>query len=297
MKRKRLQCIDAREIPIVDFLKSNGYMASYENIKEAWYLSPLRSEKIPSFKVSKPLNRWFDHGLGLGGNIVDLVVRLNNRDVKEALQILDGFSHSFSFQQQEDFSSKSESSNKIRILSVRELNHLALKNYLMKRKINPVLVSSYVSEIHYSVNERHYFAIGLKNNSGGWELRNQYFKCASSPKDYSLISTSKNKLTITEGMFDFFTLITLSPDLPQLTDFLILNSISFIEKVIPIIMRYNESELYLDNDFSGKKAVRYIQSQCKNVIDKSAVYKNNKDLNEFVVKGQNRSPGSQLKIG
>ena len=288
MKRKRLQCIDAREISIVEFLKSNGYMASHENIKEAWYLSPLRSEKIPSFKVSKSLNRWFDHGLGLGGNIVDLVVRLSDCDVKEALQILDGFSHTFSFQQQKHFSSKSESNNKIRILSIRKLKHLALKNYLKKRKINPDLVSCYISEVHYSVNERHYFAIGLKNNSGGWELRNQYYKCASSPKDYSLISTSTNKLTITEGMFDFFTQITLYPGLPQLTDFLILNSISFVEKVIPTIKKYNESELYLDNDFSGKKAVRYIQSQCQNVIDKSAVYKNHKDINEFAMHSKQR---------
>jgi hypothetical protein len=37
-------------------------------------------------------------------------------------------------------------------------------------------------------------------------LRNPYYKNAAAPKDYSFFSTGKNRLAVTEGMFDFFSL-------------------------------------------------------------------------------------------
>ena len=90
MKKEKLQCDTAREISIVEFLKKNGFSPHRENHKEAWYLSPIRDESTSSFKVSKILNRWYDHGLGKGGNVIDLVLDMNNNcSVQEALLILD----------------------------------------------------------------------------------------------------------------------------------------------------------------------------------------------------------------
>jgi hypothetical protein len=31
-----------------------------------WYLSPLRNEKTPSFRITRKLNVWYDHGMGKG---------------------------------------------------------------------------------------------------------------------------------------------------------------------------------------------------------------------------------------
>ena len=85
VKKEKLQCDTAREIPIVEFLNKNGFSPQKENHKEAWYLSPIRKENNPSFKVSKILNRWYDFGLGRGGNIIDLVIEMNNNcSVQEA---------------------------------------------------------------------------------------------------------------------------------------------------------------------------------------------------------------------
>ena len=75
----KLQCDKAREIPITEFLKKSGFSPVRENQNSAWYLSPIRNENEASFKVSKVLNRWYDHGIGKGGNIIDLVIEMNNR--------------------------------------------------------------------------------------------------------------------------------------------------------------------------------------------------------------------------
>ncbi|HPF51925.1 MAG TPA: DNA primase, partial [Draconibacterium sp.] len=74
----KLQCDKAREISITEFLKKSGFSPVRENQNLAWYLSPIRDEKEASFKVSKILNRWYDHGIGKGGNIIDLVIEMNN---------------------------------------------------------------------------------------------------------------------------------------------------------------------------------------------------------------------------
>ncbi|MCF8363739.1 MAG: hypothetical protein K9G70_14065 [Prolixibacteraceae bacterium] len=64
----------------------------------------MRKESNPSFKVSKILNRWYDFGQGRGGNIIDLVIEMNNNcSVQEALGILENTIPSFSFQQQNAF--------------------------------------------------------------------------------------------------------------------------------------------------------------------------------------------------
>jgi DNA primase len=288
MKKEKLQCNSAREISIVDFLKRNGFSPQRENHKEAWFLSPIRKENTPSFKVSKILNRWYDHGLGRGGNIIDLVIEMNNNcQVHEALAILDRDVPSFSFQQQNTFAVLN-SEDEIRIDKVLLLQHPALFNYLLRRKVNPKQVARYAKQVHYSFKNSTYFAIGLKNVSGGWELRNPYYKNAAAPKDYSYFSTSKQLISVTEGMFDFFSLITLYPDLPLKSDFIILNSVSFVNRIKKIAIDYSKVGLYLDNDPAGKKATKQLLADLSNSVDMSAIYGLKKDLNEYLTTSNQR---------
>lgn len=282
MKKEKLQCDTAREITIVDFLKENAVLPQRENHKEAWFLSPLREEKEASFKVSKLLNRWYDHGLGRGGNIIDLVIAMNNQcSVRESLSILSKIVPSFSFQKQEILAVP-EKKDEIKIQSARNLQHPALITYLRSRRINPSVATQYAKEVHYSLGSRTYFAIGLENISGGWELRNPYFKNAASPKDFSYFNTGKEMLSITEGMFDFFSLLMLYPRLPHKSDFLILNSVSFINRIQKVVLPYSKIGLYLDNDPAGRKAAKRLLASLSNSVDMSALYEGKKDLNQLL---------------
>ena len=282
MGLSNMQCDKAREIPITEFLKRSGFSPVKENQNSAWYLSPIRNETEASFKVSKVLNRWYDHGIGKGGNIIDLVIEMNNRcSVQEALSILGNTVPSFSFQKH-DILTSLESEAEIQIDKILPIRHPALIRYHDRRKINVELAAKYAKEINYSVKGKRYFAIGLENVSGGWELRNPYYKNAAAPKDYSFFSTSKNLLSITEGMFDFFSLLTLYPDLPHKSDFLVLNSVSFINRIQKVALSYSKVGLYLDNDLAGKRATKQLMSNLSNSVDMSALYRGKKDLNELL---------------
>ena len=52
------------------------------------YLSPLREERTPSFKVDYVRNLWYDFGLGEGGTLLTLVMRLERCDRYAAIRIL-----------------------------------------------------------------------------------------------------------------------------------------------------------------------------------------------------------------
>ena len=54
-----------------------------------WYLSPLRNEKSPSFKVNRTKNLWYDHGIGKGGTLVDFGILYYRCSVKEFLAKLE----------------------------------------------------------------------------------------------------------------------------------------------------------------------------------------------------------------
>lgn len=281
MKKQKLQCDTAREISITGFLKKSGISPVRENQNSAWYLSPIRNENEASFKVSKILNRWFDHGIGKGGNIIDLVIGMNNNcSVQEALSILDRTIPSFSFQQQKTSAVRPEA--EIRIGKILPIRHPALICYLERRKINAEVAGRYAREVHYSMNDKKYFAIGMENISGGWELRNPYYKNAAAPKDYSCFSTGKHMLSVAEGMFDFFSLLTLYPGLPHNSDFLVLNSVSFINRIQKVALSYSKVGLYLDNDPAGRKATKQLMGDLSNSVDMSALYKGKKDLNQLL---------------
>ena len=54
----------SNRISIRDFLARRGIQPKYERSGYGMYLSPLREERTPSFKVDYVRNLWYDFGLG-----------------------------------------------------------------------------------------------------------------------------------------------------------------------------------------------------------------------------------------
>jgi hypothetical protein len=142
----------------------------------------------------------------------------------------------------------------------------------------------FCKEVHYRFKDKNYFAVGLKNDSGGWELRNKYYKNSSSPKDSTHIQKGNRKLVITEGMFDMLSLLDKNPELNFEYDFLVLNSAAFLKKAIGLMGPYDAVELYLDHDSTGRKMTERLMGQSRRCIDKSSLYSGFKDLNEKYIK-------------
>ena len=284
MKKKRtnrLTCERARAFPIEKALAKLGHFPTRTTHKEAWFLSPFRSETQASFKVSKKLNRWYDHGEGIGGNVIDMVCKIKQCSVKEALTIIKQDGTSFLFQQQPIF--KREQQDRIMVTEVKELTHFALKEYLKSRNISIPTAKKSIKEVHYGFKDKTYYAIGFENDSGGWELRNKYYKNSSSPKDVTHIKNGNTKLIIMEGMFDLLSILDSTEKLELEYDFLVMNSTAFVSKAIKIMDGYYQIELYLDNDTNGKRTTQRLIKYANNSIDRSVLYSGFKDMNEWLI--------------
>ena len=79
---------DLKNISIRQFLARRGIQPKYERNGYGMYLSPLREERTPSFKVDYVRNLWYDFGLGEGGTLLTLVMRLERCDSREAIRRL-----------------------------------------------------------------------------------------------------------------------------------------------------------------------------------------------------------------
>ena len=278
MKRK-INCETARDFPIEKALAKLGHFPKKTAEKEAWFMSPFRSETQASFKVSRIKNRWYDHGEGVGGNVIDLVCKILKCPIEEALEFLNESAAINPITKNEILNEKDLG---IVVTGEKKITHPALTQYLKSRSIPLKIANTYCKEVWYTFKNAQFFAIGLKNNKEAWELRNKIFKNSCSPKSYTHIKRNKNKLIILEGMFDLLSLAVFNEHLVKDSDVVVLNSISFIKNIETQISNYESVSLFLDCDNAGRNASNYLTTKYSHVFDKSDFYKNHKDLNEFL---------------
>jgi len=281
-------CAAAKEIYLVEYLEVLGHHPQKIRNNDYWYLSPLRVEKTASFKVNRKLNKWYDHGIGKGGNILDFGILYHQCTVSEFLQSLAG---NFSFQEP-IFTHQilEEPASLIKVITCRPLHSLALIRYLHSRNIPLAIADKYCHEIDYEMNGRMYYSIGFLNDSGGYELRNQFCKNSSSPKAITTIKNGGAGVAVFEGFFDFLSFLVLCPT-EQIVkwDFCILNSLSFLEKSFPVLEQYQFIHLFLDNDTAGKNITLSVLKRNGKYVDERHLYDHYKDLNDWIVtmgKGQ-----------
>lgn len=281
---------------MVDYLLSLGFKPTKVTRNDYWYLSPFRDEKTPSFKVNRSMNRWYDFGDGKGGNLIDFGILYHRCSVKN---LLSKFNKPFSFQQQSVQANKEDDeAKKIKVLKEREISSFVLIRYLHKRRIPVDIAKKFCKEVDYELYGKNYYAIGFKNDAGGYELRNEKFKASSSPKDITLIQNEAEKLSVFEGFFNFLSYHAIHQKQEQpKTNFLILNSTSFFEKSLPLMQSHKSVHLYLDCDTTGQKCIqKALTIDKQKFIDERGLYKNYKDLNDWMIYiGQSQKQSLQLK--
>ena len=276
-------------------LKQTVRIADYlglteEKEKDFFIQSPFRAEKTPSFKINPKLNTWYDFGIGEGGTILDLIMKLENKDTKEAVKRLRELAgdttsnNNFSFSPQHNLNTNEANiTQKIIDYKIKPLNNKALINYLKSRKISLQASKQHLKEIYYKVNDKNYFGLAFSNNSGGFEIRNKYFKGCAGTKDITTIQAGekrKNEVVVFEGFMDFLSYLTIKSSTNK--DFIILNSVSLVDKSIQIIKQYEIIKLALDNDNAGDIATKKIIEHIPKATDVRKFYKNYKDLNEYI---------------
>lgn len=286
-----LNCNQARQIPIVEYLAQCGFQPQYIKGADHWYLSPIRDENTPSFKVNTNRNAWFDFGIGEGGNLIDLGIRLHRCSVEELLARLSVDNYAFSFHQPSAIPEKlypvraahDTEEVHITVLDVRPIQNPSLITYIAGRGIDLKSARWYCREVDFSIKDKTYTAIGFENRSGGYELRNAWFKGSSSPKDITIINCHENvqAVCLVEGFIDFLSLQRLRkiPDIP--TDIIVLNSVALIGRSMELLTGYQEVYQYLNHDRAGQAAAEKLQQAGIRAIDASGFYKGYNDINAY----------------
>lgn len=266
------------QISIRRVLESFSLFPSKDNSKAAFYFAFDREEKTPSLFVNFINNVAFDFGTGKKYDVVSLVQGIKQCSVSQALEYLSQFD--FSFQQQICNITKNES--KYEILSISEVKHNALIQYLKERRIENNI--HLLKEIHYKISNKKYFGIGFKNDANGYEIRNKYSKICIGRKDITTIKNNSNCLRIFEGFMDYLSFKQMEKSLKKApSDYVILNSVTMIFKLEKIIKSYEKIELYFDNDEAGNKATNEVKQLNPYVEDNRILYQNYKDLNDFII--------------
>lgn len=278
-----------KRLSIRGYLLRRGIQPARENNRCGFFLSPFRAERTPSFKVDYTQNLWYDFGTGEGGSIIDLVMRMENCDFMQAVQSLDNGEIKMTA-----FAIPVPTMPTVpalRILSDAPLRHPALAAYLQGRAIDPATASTYCREVRYAVDGKTFFAVGFRNDAGGWELRSERFKGGSSPKHITTIDNRSDTVIAFEGFMDFLSYLTLKIPQSLRIDAAVLNSVVNLPKAMPFLERHRAVHTFFDNDEAGRRATAQVQQlvPAVEVVDQS-FFRNYKDVNEYL---QNRQKKEQ----
>ena len=270
-----------REIPIADFLNAMGIHPTKQKGNALWYSAPYRMERRPSFKVDINRNVWFDFGIGKGGDIFDLAGEfIGSKDflLRAAFIARNG---AYPLPIIEHPQRNEEKEPIFEDIWVRPLQDSKLLGYLRERGIFADTVITNCEEVRYRVHGKRYYAIGFRNEAGGLELRNRFFKGCIPPKDISLKRNGSDVCSVFEGFMDYLSAMQMGI---IASDWLVLNSVSNVEKALKVLGVYRRIECYLDNDDAGRRTLEKLRADFgEKVIDRSSLYADHKDLNEFLL--------------
>ncbi len=289
-----MNCKQFNSIKLEEVLASLGHLPTKQSEKEAWYLNPFGTETQASFKLDKKLNLWYLHSEGIGGNNTDFMMKYQNTSVKEVLDWAEKQNFS-SFQPQNDIHLKKSTPN-YQITEITELQNENLKNYLHQRGFSQN-VYPFIKEVHFAIRDKKLYAIGFENLSGGWELRNSFYKGSLLKKDISVINLNnenheKNKnVVVFEGFLDALSFVEMKRFFKG--DLLVMNSISLLNKTKEYLQNYSEINLFLDNDKAGENCKNEILKSFPQAKDHSKIYFPQKDFNGYLlsriqIKNENR---------
>lgn len=283
---RTLSCRQARDLDMVAYLARLGHTPIRIRRQDYWYFSPFREERTASFKINRRMNRWYDHGLGEGGNLVDFALRYHGGPLRERLQELAQASL-LPVRPLPVAPAPAKPAPSLRIEGRYPLSSPALCRYLLQRGIPLQVAQRYCVEVRYALYGKHYRAIGFGNDAGGYELRSPHRKCSSSPKDISSFRRGSQRVAVFEGFLDFLSWQCLCPGAGH-CDAIVLNSVALFARASPLLGSYQKVHLYLDNDAAGERCTRQGLSLGAHVTDERARYAGETDLNDWLV---HRGPG------
>lgn len=269
----------AKAIPLSIILEKMGVKPHATTPKRIRYLSPYRNEKTPSFFVYTTDNRWYDYGDSRGGDGITLVQcylesQQVGASVSDALRWLKNMTAYEPITQVPVTDSPPNCDGQDQTLvfkNAEPLKHIGLIRYGESRGIAPSILKHYLEEVSFLNRNsgKTLIALGMKNESKGYEVRNPNFKGCLRTKDISFIRGTTPKppgIHVFEGFMDFLSVITQRNGKAFDDDTLILHSLNCMDKGTAYLRHYGYQTCYtwFDHDEPGRKATKAWDAFCRN---------------------------------
>lgn len=294
-----------------------GHQSVKQTQHEVWYLSPFRPDEAqPSFHVSRGKHVksiWNDFGKGgrTGGNIIHLVRELKGLGYKDAIDyVLDHtvgnrYEATAPFQSKRSKPTPTPKSDRHVLKEVKDLENPALFSYLIhERGLTREIATKYLKQVHFEDTQtgRHFFAPGMPNLKGGYEVNNQVngfkFKApvSSSSKSMSFIDegNSQEQVLVFEGFLDALSYLVYFNQNEFSSPCLILNSASMEQEAFSFISERGFSQIngYFDHDTRGRELAESFSDHFGDSFqDKNQLYLGHKDFNAFLHSSRLSQPG------
>ena len=291
----------AKAAPLHEFLGRMGYQPAAIRGNDLWYKSPFRpQERTPSFKIDRAKNVWYDHGMGVGGTVIDFVQQLNQLDdisrVLSAIEDVWGSPSRPALSSSLILPAASQERAAPVIESVVEISDHVLEAYVQSRGISLDLARLYLKEVAYRVDAHRFRALGFANDVGGYEVRNAAFKGSIGTKDISFLpKVGSQQAAVFEGFFDFLSVLMHYKKDTSNANVLVMNSLALADRGIARLKMQDIHNLYsyLDHDLAGQQGLAKLMEAGKqgefhgsvgrwNVVDASGLYAGYKDANAFL---------------
>lgn len=287
----------AKQLSLPDLLSRLGHFPVEEQKGgyELWYHSPFREEKEPSFHTSFIGGKWIWKDFGdIGGTVVDFAMRHQNlTSIKDALAFLDGIYQPGLFSPQTTrpqppkkpapnlFSSQQQphreavenflEDRQLELIDAQPLRHFVILKYLTEERHIPAeLAQRYLRLVRYRNNGKEYFAFGMENQAGGYEIRaassKHNFKSALVARDITIIpgiAAGRSTAHVFEGMTDFLSFLILNGVRESPDDCIIMHSLSSFHRAVAHIrsQNYQAVKTYLDNDKAGQQGTERFKAE------------------------------------
>lgn len=288
---------EANLIPLTDILQAIGCEPADVCTSAFFYNSPFHDKQPLSLVVKPGKNIWHDDPIAKGGNCLDFVI-LHLKSSGEDHTIADALRWLANMVLQPATATAPPKAAIVQlpgwqIKRTEELEDLALIRYAEKRGIPFDVAHRHFIEafVQNAKTGERMFALGFKNEDGGYELRNIYIKSCVAPKTITFkrgeVAKPKS-IHLFEGCFDYLSALVRFPQYVGQHDSIILNSIACLEEAYPYIAGYGYQTLYswMDNDLQGRNTTKKITSFAKGQIGLAhkplnGFYRHYKDVNDW----------------
>lgn len=328
----------AKQLSLPDLLTKLGHSPVRERKGgyELWYCSPFREEKEPSFHTSYIGGKWIWNDFGdTGGTVIDFAMRYQQQNgrpasIKDTLAFLSDLfqpglfstpthrpplpekppTDLFSSQQQphreavENFSADRQ----LELIDAQPLRHFVILKYLTEERHIPAeLAQRYLRLVRYRNNGKEYFAFGMENQAGGYEIRaassKHSFKSALIARDITIIpgtAAGRSSAHVFEGMTDFLSFLILNGVQESPDDCIIMHSLSSFHRAEAHIrsQNYQTVKTYLDNDKAGQQGTERFKAAFGAILlPQGEAFAPHHDLNDLLrAQRSQQKPSSNFRM-